>query len=166
MAEKLLGIHIPSPPENIPAIEPDIRGATTIRELLEKHKSDSSCASCHVKIDPAGFALENFDPAGQYRTSYPTAKRKQKGKPIDASSKTPDGRPFTDLKGFQQLIVQDPVALAKNVVRHLTAYGTGATCEFADRDDVAAIVSRSADSGYGFRTLLMNLIASDLFASK
>lgn len=166
MAEKLLGIHIPSPPENIPAIEPDIRGATTIRELLEKHKSDSSCASCHVKIDPAGFALENFDPAGQYRKNYPSAKRKQKGQPIDASSETPDGRPFKDLAGFQQLIVQDKAALAANVVRHLVAYGTGATCEFADRDDVDSIVKRSANRDYGFRTLLMNMIASDLFVSK
>lgn len=166
MAEKLLGIHIPSPPENIPAIEPDIRGATTIRELLEKHKSDSSCASCHIKIDPAGFALENFDPAGQYRKHYPTMRKKSKGIPIDASSETPDGRPFKDLKGFQELIVQDENALAANVVRHLIAYSTGATCQFADRDDVADITSRSAEAGYGFRTLLMNVITSDLFASK
>lgn len=166
MAEKLLGIHIPGPPENVPAIEPDIRGAKTIRELLEKHKSDSSCASCHVKIDPAGFALENFDPAGRYREYYPTARRKTKGIPIDASSKTPDGQPFEDLKGFQALIVRDEQALATNVVRHLIAYGTGATCQFADRDDVAAIVSRSKNSGYGFRTLIINVITSDLFASK
>ncbi|MEP3478754.1 MAG: DUF1592 domain-containing protein [Fuerstiella sp.] len=166
MAEKLLGIHIPSPPENIPAIEPDIRGATTIRELLEKHKSDSSCASCHIKIDPAGFALENFDPAGQYRKFYPVVRKKTKGLPIDASSQTPDGRPFKDLKEFQSLVVQDQAALAANMVRHFIAYGTGATCEFADRDDVRKIVAKSAASNYGFRTLLMTVIASEVFASK
>ena len=166
MAEKLLGIHIPSPPENIPAIEPDIRGATTIRELLEKHKSDSSCASCHVKIDPAGFALENFDPAGRFRKTYPAARKKAKRMPIDASSETPNGRPFKNLNGFQTLMVQDQPALAANMVRHFIAYATGATCEFADRDDVAKIVAKSADSNYGFRTLLMTVIASDVFASK
>lgn len=166
MAERLLGIHIPDPPESVPAIEPDIRGASTVRQLLEKHKSDTSCASCHIKIDPAGFALENFDPAGQYRTSYPTARKNQKGIAIDASSKTPDGRPFKDLKEFQQLIVQDKDALAKNVVRHLIAYGTGALCQFADRDDVSKIAASAESSGYGFRTLLLNVIASDLFVSK
>lgn len=166
MAEKLLGIHVPSPPENIPAIEPDIRGATTIRELLEKHKSDTSCASCHQKIDPAGFALENFDPAGQYRKVYPSLNKNIKKVVIDASSKTADGRSFQDLKEFQKLVTQDRQTLAENVVRHLIAYGTGATCEFADRDDVTSIATKAANADYGFRSLVMNVIVSKLFASK
>lgn len=166
MAERLLGIHIPDPPENVPAIEPDIRGASTVRELLEKHKSDTSCASCHIKIDPAGFALENFDPAGRYRQYYRTARKKAKGTLIDASSETPDGRPFQNLEEFQQLMIQDGEALAKNVVRHLIAYGTGATCRFADRDSVSRIASKAKETNYGFRTLLMNVITSDLFVTK
>ena len=72
LCERLLGIDVPPPPAGVPAIEPDIRGATTIREMLEKHKSDASCASCHVKIDPPGFALENFDPSGRWRDRYPS----------------------------------------------------------------------------------------------
>lgn len=166
MAERLLGIHIPAPPENVPAIEPDIRGATSIRDMLEKHKSDSSCASCHIKIDPAGFALENFDPAGRYRAFYPTAKRRSKGIPIDSSSKTPDGRPFQDLQEFQRLMVEDRFALAQNVARHLVAFGTGALCQFADRDDIDAISRQSEPHDFGFRTLVLNTVASDLFATK
>ena len=77
ISERLLGIPIPPPPENVPAIEPDIRGATTIREQLELHRSDEACASCHRKIDPSGFALENFDAAdnGASFTASPRAKR-------------------------------------------------------------------------------------------
>ena len=93
VSERLLGVHVPPPPENVPAIEPDIRGAKSIREMLAKHRADDSCASCHVKIDPPGFALENFNPAGQWRDTYYAGKknRKYKPKPIDASYDMPDG---------------------------------------------------------------------------
>ena len=70
ISERLLGIEVPPPPQNVAAVEPDIRGATTIREQLALHKSDANCASCHVKVDPPGFALENFDPAGRWRDRY------------------------------------------------------------------------------------------------
>src|SRR6185369_10202178 len=67
--ENLLGIHVPPPPP-VPAVEPDLTGATTLRQQLDKHRNDASCASCHRKIDPAGFALENFDAIGGWRDSY------------------------------------------------------------------------------------------------
>ncbi len=68
--ENLIGVHLPPPPENVPAVEPDVRGATTIRAQLEKHKNVASCNDCHRKIDPAGWALESFDAIGQYRKKY------------------------------------------------------------------------------------------------
>ena len=82
VSERLLGEPIPPPPDNVPAIEPDIRGATTIREMLAKHRSQESCAVCHVKIDPPGFALENYDPAGQWRARpiHSTGRRPQPGR--------------------------------------------------------------------------------------
>ncbi len=72
VARRVLGVDIPPPPANVPAIEPDIRGAKTIREQLAKHRSQGECASCHSKIDPLGFALENFDAAGKWRDVYST----------------------------------------------------------------------------------------------
>lgn len=72
--ERILGQPVPPPPSNIPAIEPDIRGATTIREQLDKHRADASCAVCHAKMDPPGFALENFDPIGGWRGRYRAAR--------------------------------------------------------------------------------------------
>jgi hypothetical protein len=68
--ERILGIPRQPPPPNIPAIEPDATGAVTIREMIEKHRADSACASCHAKMDPAGFALESFDPIGGWRDHY------------------------------------------------------------------------------------------------
>ena len=77
ICDRLLGVPIPDPPENVPAIDPDVRGATTVREILEKHRSQTECATCHARIDPPGFALEHFDAAGRWRDHY--LKRGKKG---------------------------------------------------------------------------------------
>jgi len=115
VSERLLGQEIPPPPENIPAIEPDIRGAKTIREVLAKHKQNGDCAACHRKIDPPGFALENFDPSGRWRKSYATQKNKKRKLPIDSSFKMPDGKRFKNLDEFKKLVLRDKRQLATNV---------------------------------------------------
>ena len=165
VSERLLGIRVPGPPENVPAVEPDVRGATSIRDLLEKHRSDDACASCHRKVDPAGFALENFDPAGAWRQKYPRGNRPEKGPPIDASYETPDGR-FEDVVGFQKLTASKPERLARNLAEHLLAYGTGAACEYADRDAVARTVRRAGEAGWGLRTLIKEVVLSETFRTK
>ncbi len=106
--KRLLG-EPPAPPPPVPAIEPDTRGTTTIRELLAKHRSDATCASCHQDIDPPGFALESFDVIGGYRERYRSLEKgdrpqyKLRGRdiyqyklalPVDASGELPDGRTF------------------------------------------------------------------------
>ncbi|MEZ6088479.1 MAG: DUF1588 domain-containing protein [Pirellulaceae bacterium] len=168
VSERLLGQQIPSPPENVPAIEPDVRGATTIRELLAKHNADAACASCHRMIDPPGFALENFDPSGRWRKTYATAKSKKKKAlpPIDAGFTMPDGREFSDLESFKELVLADPKSLARNLVEKLVAYGTGATVGYADRRAVDRIVDQAEASDYGFRSLIEATVSSDLFLSK
>lgn len=168
IAERLLGERVPPPPAGIPAIEPDIRGATSIREMLAKHRSQSSCGSCHVKIDPPGFALENFDPAGQWRENYPAFDRgkRTRGPEIDASYKLPDGRQFEDVDEFQELIVSQPAVLAKNVAEKLLTYGTGAPVTFADRKAVVEIARKSEASGYGFRSIVLALVEHPVFLSK
>ncbi len=75
--ERILGLPVPPPPPGVPAVEPDIRGATTIREQLAKHRNSESCAGCHAKIDPPGFALESFDVIGGWRERYRAAEREQ-----------------------------------------------------------------------------------------
>ncbi|GAA4428036.1 DUF1592 domain-containing protein [Bremerella cremea] len=168
VSERLLGVEIPPPPTNVPAVEPDIRGAKTIREQLAKHRSQGECASCHVKIDPAGFALENFDPAGQWRDNYIKMEGRsvKKGPKIDASYDLPSGMHFKDIDGFQKIVTSHPHRLAANMAKHLLTYGTGATVEFVDRAQIDQIARKSAEDGYGFRSIIEQVVVSDLFLSK
>jgi hypothetical protein len=168
VSERLLGQHVPPPPAGVPAIEPDIRGATSIRDMLAKHRSQASCAACHTKIDPAGFALENFDPAGQWRDNYLAFDRgrRSRGTKIDASYELSDGRRFENIDGFQKLVLSQPETLARNVAEKLLTYGSGAPITFADREAVEQIAHRAGDSNYGFRSLLLALIEHPIFLSK
>jgi hypothetical protein len=165
VSERLLGEHIPPPPANVPAIEPDIRGAKSIREMLAKHRESDACASCHVKIDPPGFALENFDPAGGWRDRYPTS-GKAKALPIDASFTLPDGRPFDDIHGFRKHIIADADQLARNVVQHVVTYGTGAPVGYADREAVDRVVAESKAKNFGLASLVEATVTSPLFLNK
>lgn len=164
VSERLLGVHVPPPPDNVPAIEPDIRGATTIREQLLKHRADAACASCHSKVDPAGFALENFDAAGKWREYYNA--RRKKGPEIDASYQMPDGQEFADIDEFQSLIASHPEELARCVAENLLVYGTGKEISFSDRKNVDAIVEQVADNGYGFRSIIHQVVNSPIFLNK
>jgi hypothetical protein len=166
IAERLLGEHIPPPPQNVPAIEPDIRGATSIRDMLEKHRSDDACAACHVKMDPPGFALENFDPAGRWRERYGTSKDKKKSLPVDPSYQLADGRAFEDLDEFKELVLEEPEKVAQCVAEKLLTYGTGAPPRYVDRAALDRIVKESATEQYGFRTLLERVICSEPFLIK
>ncbi len=150
----------------MPAIEPDVRGAKTVREMLEKHRADDACASCHRNIDPPGYALENFDPAGRWRDHYVQGGRPRKRVPIDASFVLPDGQPFEDVDEFRHLIAADPKPLARNFAQHLLVYGTGAPITFADREGVERIVESTQNRHYGLRSLIKAVVASPIFLSK
>ena len=165
VSERLLGCPIPPPPASVPAIEPDIRGAETIRQQLAKHRSDSACSSCHVKIDPPGFALENFDAAGAWRDRYPAPRggKAASGLPIDASALLPDGTPFANFLEFRALQARQAQPLAENLVSHLISYGTGAKPEFADRQEIASIATATREDDYGLRSLIHAIAASTLF---
>lgn len=168
VSERLLGEPIPPPPAGVPAIEPDIRGAQSIRDQLAKHRADESCAACHVKIDPPGFALENFDPAGVWRDHYPRVQggRRSQGAPIDASFVLADGRAFDDIDSFRDLVLTDLHPLAHNVVEKLVAYGTGAPVALVDRDVVDQIVREAKAEDFGMRWLLHAVVASPIFLTK
>ena len=181
--ERLLGHHVPPPPPSVQAIESDIRGSSTIRDQLALHRSHESCNVCHVKIDPAGFALENFDVMGGWRDRYRTTSkgvgdqvpgighnglisRYRIGQTVDASGKLPDGRPFKDIGGLKKLLLSDREQLARNLVRQLAIYATGAPIRFSDRRPIEVIIRKSEPSDYGVRTLIRELISSELFLKK
>ncbi len=164
LADRILGTPIPPPPANVPAIEPDIRGAKTIRQMLAKHRDDASCASCHRKIDPAGFALEHFDAAGRWRDEY--FHKNGKSLPVESADVLLDGRKFAGFDEFRDLIASRPIPLARNVVEKMVVYGTGASITFADRVEVDRIVQANQENQYGLRSLLKSVVSSPLFLSK
>jgi hypothetical protein len=176
--ERILGTPPPKPPADVPAVEPDIRGATTIREQLAKHRQLASCASCHAKIDPPGFALESFDVIGGWREHYRTSGR---GKPVmlegrrmpyfegprvDPGDVLPDGRRFRDIDEFKQLLLQDGDQLARALTGKLLTYATGGPPTESDRAEIEAIVKKSRDSKFGLRSLVHAIVGSKLFRSK
>lgn len=177
----LLGMPPKPPPPNIPAIEPDTRGATTVREQLDKHRSIGACASCHLKIDPPGNALENFDVIGGWRENYRSLGGKEfikiekfdgtkaslrKGPKVNPTDQWITGQPFTDIDSFKALLLQDKDQIARNLAEKLIVYGTGAGIEFMDRPAVEKIVANARQKGYGFRTLLHEVVGSEVFLSK
>lgn len=161
--ERLLGTHIPPPPPGVPAIEPDIRGATSIRDQLDKHRNNESCASCHLTIDPPGFALENYDPVGVWRVKYG---QNGKGVKIDATGRTPDGQGFEDILTWQKIYTARADLLARGFVRHFLTYATGAPPRFSEEAAVEAIARRAAASGHGLRSLIREAVLSDIFRTK
>jgi hypothetical protein len=181
IARRLLGVHISPPPPNIEPINPDTSGAKTVREQLALHSQDGSCASCHKKFDPFGFALESFDVMGQFRKNYrmlnpelaglKPGQRKGKtlwddGLPVNASGVTPDGKPFEDLTGLRKLLSQQPEKLAWGVTWHLATYATGAPSGPLDRKAIQQIVDSSKQKDYGLRTLVHGVVQSELFRTK
>lgn len=181
IVERILGIDIPPPPP-VAAVEPDIRGAVTIRQQLEKHRADPSCASCHQKMDPPGFALESFDVMGAWRNLYRNvdeSKTPEEGRgkngfefafhyglPVDAAGELPDGRLFRDIRDFKRLLKQDEEVLARNIIRQLMVYGTGAPIGFSDRREIEEILERSRASDFGLRTIIHEIVQSEIFLNK
>ena len=179
---RLLGQEPDPPPPNIPAIEPDVRGAKTIREQLDKHKADPSCASCHATMDPPGFALESFDVIGGLRTRYrsigegdPAPRGSidpfigisfKLGPPVDPSGVLPDDRTFQGITEFQTLLAADSERLLKNLAQQLAIYSTGRDLAFSDRDQIAAVIGNTQKNGGGVRSLIHELIQSPLFHLK
>jgi hypothetical protein len=170
---EILGQPPEPPPPNIPAIDPDRRGAVTIREQLAMHTSDTSCATCHAAIDPPGFALENFDVIGGWRDRYRSVSHDRTapesfsdGPFVDASCCLEDGRHCRTINDFKQALQADQKLLALNFARQLLVYATGADIQVADREVLDAIVNRAAPHEYGIRSLIHETVASRCFLEK
>ncbi len=168
VSENFLGIHPPPPPDNVPAIEPDVSGATTIRERLAKHRADKTCAECHHKIDPLGFSLESFDPIGRWRTSYPAPKKKDAQAPkIDTTGEFPSGETYEDFAGFRKVIRDTRTDLfARHLIRQMLSYTTGRVMEPADQFVIDEILEKSKKENFGLQTLLVECLTSSVFRSR
>ena len=178
---RLLGQPPPKPPESVPGVEPDIRGAKTIRELLAMHTKDAACASCHKLFDPVGFALENFDICGGWRERYRGLEEGdlvtgidraghdfayRLAHPVDPQGSLPDGRTFSDIRSLKALLADSSRQLASNLLHQFTAYATGGPVRFSDRRDIEVILDACAADGYRVRDLLQGFVASGIFRGR
>ena len=178
--KRVLGLPPAPPPPGVGSVEPDTRGATTIREQLALHRNVESCAGCHAKIDPPGFAMESFDVIGGFRERYRSQEKGDRapsprpgkyptyklGLPVDATGELADGRKFNGITEFKQLLLGQQEQIMRALTGKLLTYSTGAGISFLDRVVVAQIASRTAQQGGGLRTLVHEIIASPTFQSK
>lgn len=178
---RILGTPPSPPPPDIPVIEPDIRGATTIRQQLDRHRNTPACATCHNDIDPPGFALESFDPIGNWRTFYRVTTRTTagavdlpygsgrpvfRGPDVELGGQTPEGQAFSDIDDYKSLVLQDKDQIIRNLVEKMTVYATGADIQFADREVIEQIVGRLRNGHPGLRSLIHEVVQSRMFRNK
>jgi len=172
MLENIFGMPTPPPPSNVPAVEPDTSGAKSIRELLDRHKADASCARCHQKIDPPGFVLENFDPVGRWRDFYPIYEKRndkvvtREGQPVDAISQLPDGTELKDVADLKRYLVRNVDIFSRCLTGKLLTYATGRPTSFGDRNIIDQIVSGVRQQGNGFADLIVAVVQSESFRTK
>ena len=178
--ERILAEEVPPPPPGVPGVEPDIRGATTLRELLDKHRNVDTCRSCHQMIDPPGFALESFDPVGLYRNRFRSMGEGERvvrringnnvryklGPPVDSTGALPDGRMFDGYTQFRELLASDQHRLAKAFVTKFLTFATGRELGFSDRTEIDRIARSAISSNYGIRSLILTAIDSSIFRQK
>ena len=158
--ENLLGTPPNPPPPDIDPIEPDTRGVTTIRALMEKHRNNPTCFECHRKIDPLGLSMEHYDYIGAWRDRY--AKRLS----IDGSGQMPDGTAINGPEGIKQYLSARPDQFTRCLTEKLFIYAMGRRISFTDRDDIDRIVAAMPGHKYGLRELIQMVVASEPFQSK
>ena len=172
LLDHLLDRPVPPPPPGVPAVEPDIRGATSIRDQLARHGSDASCARCHQHIDPPGFALENFDPIGGERNWYRSlgeGKRISKSKPytigqdVESNGRMTDGTKFSNFREFRALLMKREDQIARGIAGKLLVYGTGRPLTIKDRESVDAVMKAAQEEGLGLRSMIHAVVESPIF---
>jgi hypothetical protein len=167
LSETILGKTPPPPPVNVNPVEPNPvdQAKATLRMKLDAHKHDARCASCHRKIDPLGFAFDNFNAIGEWRTHEKVAGTG--ADPIvDASGELPDGRKFKNAKEFKQLLLADLDAFNETFIEKMAVYGLRRTITIDDHEDLELIARISREKDYRVRDIVEAFVLSDLFQKR
>jgi mono/diheme cytochrome c family protein len=160
LLDNIFGVYVPPPPADVDTTLPEIRPGTvppTIRERLAQHRSNPVCSSCHSVIDPPGFALENFDAIGGWRTVD------EAGRPVDAMGTTVSGAAIDGLSGLRAMLLQRPDQFPSTVTEKLLAYALGRRLEYYDRPAVRSIVRSAAAQDYRWSSLILGIVNSPTF---
>jgi hypothetical protein len=156
----ILGSPPPPAPGNVPPLDEDAVGtAASLRQQMEKHRADPACATCHSKMDPLGFGLENYDAIGRWRTAD--------GKfPVDSSGVLPNGKTFSTPAEMRSLFQTQLPAFSRCITEKMLTYSLGRGLGAADRRTVGEIDRKLAAEGYGFQTLIYEIVRSLPFQSR
>jgi hypothetical protein len=181
---QILGTPVPPPPKNVPAIEPDTRGTTTIRAQLQQHRNVEACATCHNRIDPPGTVLESYDVIGGWRENYRALGMEWNrrvwrgdghrheygiGPKCETDAVLPSGQQIANLDELKQLLLTSEVSreqVARGLTEKMLIYATGHALEFADRESARQIVARLRERNYGLRQLVHEVVQSPTFLRK
>ena len=168
LSETIFNRTPPSPPANVDPIEPIPPEGTkiTIRQRIEAHARNASCAACHRNIDPLGLAFDQYDAIGQWRTHEQVATGKGEDPLVDASGVMPDGRPFTGAGEFKRLMIGDRDKVARAFIEHLCTYALRRVLTVDDRDDLKAIQEEAKKNQYGVRAIIRAVALSDLIQKR
>ena len=155
--ENILGTHPPDPPPNVPVLKPNpIVGAQTMRQRMEEHRANPACSSCHKMMDPIGFALENFDGTGKWRT-------RDAGQTMDASGQLVDGTPIDGVVSLRQGLLRYSPQFLRTVTEKLLTYALGRGVEYGDMPVVRTIVREASRNNYRFSAVVLEIVRSDAF---
>jgi hypothetical protein len=156
--ENILGTPVPPPPPDVPALKEKAAGEKpkTMREQMAEHRADPACATCHKVMDPIGFALENFDATGAWRT-------REAGSAIDASGQLVDGTRVDGVVSLREALLRQPALFAGTLTAKLLTYGLGRGLDYYDMPVVRAIVRDSAQNNYRFSSIVMGIVHSAPF---
>ncbi len=159
--EQLLGTPPPPPPPNVGQLPEDDRSLkeTTLRKRLEAHRNKPACAGCHVRLDPPGFALENFDPIGKWRDT-------ENGKPLDATGTMPGGKSFATPAEFRRLLMEEKNLFVRSFCTRLLGYATGRTVDLPDQPTLLRLEKILRDNDYRSEPLIIALVKSVPFRSR
>ncbi len=148
----------PPPPNDVPPLDEDAGDASlTIRERFAAHRENPSCAGCHSRLDPLGFALENYDITGRWRDTYTN------GRDVDAAGVLRQTHPFAEAVGFKAALLEEQRPIARGLTEHLLRYALGQELTPADRIAVEAIVAGTSEHGYRLKDLLRSVLLSPRF---
>jgi mono/diheme cytochrome c family protein len=155
LLDNILGSPPPPPPPNVPGLkESGANGkATSVRDRMEEHRKNPACAVCHMRMDPLGFALENFDPIGKWRTT-------SDGLPIDAGASLPDGTKFEGVAGLRRLLLNHRAEFAATFTQKLLTYALGREVDYFDMPAVRKITREAAASDYRWSAIVMGIVRS------
>ena len=166
--ESILGKSPPPPPANVPAIEPTpaTQPKATLRNKLDAHKRNESCAACHAKIDPLGLAFDHYDAIGRWRTEEVVGDGSGANPKVDASGELVDGRKFSDAVGFRKLLVEDLDKFNAAFAEKLATFALRRVMTVDDRDALASLAQRSKAADYRLPAIVEALVLSDFFQKR